>query len=217
MTPAPTPPTGRQSPPPVPAASHALHHRAVLAAWIALASLALLPPLSATAAAQPAGNDAFAQAPLTVLLVRHAEKAKAGRRAGDDPGLTRAGRARARELARMLADAGVVSASGVDAVYVSPYRRTRETGAPLAEQLSLRLREYDPAAPAALVTRLRREHAAGATVLVVGHSNTLGPLVEALGGRADVPPIDDDEYDNLFVVTLAGNTVSTLRLHYGRR
>jgi hypothetical protein len=38
-------------------------------------------------------------------------------------------------------------------------------------------------------------------VVVVGHSNTVPAIVEALSGRK-VAPISDAEYDHLFIVTI---------------
>jgi len=49
----------------------------------------------------------------------------------NDPGLTALGRAQARATAARLAE------SKIDAIYVSPYRRARETAAPLAEATGL--------------------------------------------------------------------------------
>ena len=56
------------------------------------------------------------------------------------------------------------------------------------------------------VRRLRRMEP-GASALVAGHSNTVPELLTALGVKETVT-IADDEYDNLFVVTLdsAGRT-----------
>jgi hypothetical protein len=51
--------------------------------------------------------------------------------------------------------------------------------------------------------------------LVVGHSNTLPAIIEALG--APLPaPIGDDDYGDLFVVILeAGRTPLVVRTRYG--
>lgn len=48
---------------------------------------------------------------------------------------------------------------------------------------------------------LIRSRHAGEAVLVVGHSNTVPAIVAALSGH-EVAPIDDDEYDRLYLVAL---------------
>jgi broad specificity phosphatase PhoE len=67
-----------------------------------------------------------------VMLLRHGEPDWAPEGASvPDPGLTPYGRAQARAAAERLA------AEGVDAIYVSPYRRAQETAAPLASLTGL--------------------------------------------------------------------------------
>lgn len=156
--------------------------------------------LALAACADPAEREAppAADAPETVVyLVRHAEKADDGT---EDPPLTEAGTLRAAALADSLAP------GGLDAVFVSSFRRTGLTAEPLAERLGV----TPVVVPAmdgsdsltARTARQIRALPAGSRVLVVGHSNTIGPLVEALGGpeTADLP---DCQYDSLFEVTLA--------------
>jgi hypothetical protein len=54
-------------------------------------------------------------------------------------------------------------------------------------------------------------------ILVVGHSNTMGAVIKALGGP-DVREITDPEYDNLFVVTVQdGKPTRLVRAKYGKR
>jgi hypothetical protein len=48
---------------------------------------------------------------------------------------------------------------------------------------------------------------------VVGHSNTLPEIISRLGAGT-VQPIGDDDYDRLFVVTVAAGKASVLTLHY---
>ena len=150
------------------------------------------------------------QATTTIIFVRHAEKAA---QPADDPGLTDAGRRRVAELTRQLVDADVVA--GIDAIYSSPYRRTRETAEPLANRLGLPINEYDPADNEAVLDRILSEHK-GKIVLVVGHSNTLPGLIADLGASKKVPPIDEFEYDNIYIVSIPwfGKT-KTIRLRYG--
>lgn len=155
-------------------------------------TLRLLIALSfALALAAPACADAVADT--LVVLVRHAEKADDG---GKDPALAPAGRARAESLAARL------SGMRLDAVYATPYRRTRQTAEPAARAAGLAVREYAPDG-VALLRALRESHR-GQGVLVVGHSNTVPALVEALSGTA-VPTIGDDEYGHLFVVAIAAD------------
>ena len=150
------------------------------------------------------------QATTTVIFVRHAEKAA---EPADDPGLSLAGQRRVAELRRQLVDADVVA--GVDAVYSTPYRRTEETARPIAEALDLPLHSYDVADTEAIMEYIVREHK-GKIILVVGHSNTLPALIGNMGASKKVPPIADDEYDNIYIVSIPwfGKT-KTIRLRYG--
>jgi broad specificity phosphatase PhoE len=74
---------------------------------------------------------------------------------------------------------------------------------------------YEARQPDALAERLREQHL-GQTVLVVGHSNTVLPLIDALGAARPVPELTDADYDYLFEVTLRPEGVATARVHrYG--
>ena len=144
----------------------------------------------------------------TIYLVRHAEKVVDA--STQDPPLTDAGKARAAELSRALADVPLT------AVYVTQFERTKSTGTPVAQAHHLEpivvqaKKDY----ATELATRLKSE-AAGKSVLVVGHSNTTPDLIHALG-VATPPTIADSEYDDLFIVTLleSGEAQLTI-LHYG--
>ncbi|HEX5043921.1 MAG TPA: phosphoglycerate mutase family protein [Candidatus Polarisedimenticolaceae bacterium] len=144
-----------------------------------------------------AGGGAAVKDACTVLVaVRHAEKDS-----GDDPGLTEAGRARAKALADALAHAHV------QVILVSPTRRTRETAAPTAAHARVEPREISleggtDAHVAALARAVKAE--GGKTVLVVGHSNTIPPLLRALKMTAN--DMSDKEYGELFVATLCPAT-----------
>ena len=141
-----------------------------------------------------------ASAQSTIFIVRHAEKARS---ADDNPDLTEAGRARAEALANMLKDAGI------SAIFVTDLKRTQQTAAPLAK-----LRGIDPTiVPAkdspALIAKLR---ASTGNVLVVGHSNTIPDLIKAFAIATPIQ-IEDNDYDNLFVLVL-DEKPRLLRLHY---
>lgn len=139
----------------------------------------------------------------TVILVRHAEKADDGT---TDPSLTPLGRARAQKLAAMLAP------TGVTAVYSTPYKRTRLTGQPLAELGKLDILEYAPH-DREFLGKLLEKHA-GETILVVGHSNTIPNLVNALTGSTNYEQLDEMEYDKLFVVSVINGAGRAMVLSY---
>ncbi|SFP84134.1 SixA phosphatase family protein [Hymenobacter arizonensis] len=161
--------------------------------------------LLAVAAAVPA-----AKPPVTkVYIVRHAEKDLTPGLA--DPLLTPAGEARARALHQQLRRAKPA------ALFTTDTKRTRATLAPLAEATKLTPQVYDPRQQATLAEQIRRDYA-GKTVVVVGHSNTLLPLVAALGAQAPLSEIKDEEYSYLFEVRIEGNGTPTVKMtQYGAR
>jgi broad specificity phosphatase PhoE len=145
-----------------------------------------------------------------VIVVRHADKDTIPK---DDPPLTAAGVARAKALAAALANADV------QAVITTQLIRSRETARPLAEARRLTTivvpRGADIAQHARTVAAaVRRQH--GKTVLVVGHGETVGPIIEALGGPA-IPEVCADEYSNLYTLVLydAGSAVRLIHSSYG--
>jgi broad specificity phosphatase PhoE len=144
----------------------------------------------------------------TVVLVRHAEKDLV---TIDDPPLTPAGEQRAERLAQMFG--GVRGAGRIDGIYVTNTRRTQQTAMPLASRLG----EEPIVVPAsdvnAVVSRVMSEHRGG-RALIVGHSNTLPEIIQKLSGIS-IPEIGDDEYDNVYIVTVPtiGNS-TVLRLKY---
>jgi 2,3-bisphosphoglycerate-dependent phosphoglycerate mutase len=150
------------------------------------------------------------QATTTMIFVRHAEKAM---QPADDPGLSEAGRRRVAELTRQLVDADVVA--GVDAIYSTPFRRTQETAQGVADALDLPIHTYSPDDNEAVLSTILKNHK-GKIILVVGHSNTVPTLIADLGASKKVPPIQENEYDNIYVVAIPwfGKT-KTIRLRYG--
>ncbi|MBB4638342.1 phosphoglycerate mutase family protein [Longimicrobium terrae] len=149
-------------------------------------------------AALVAAVPAAAQDSTVVVIVRHAEKAVI--QGESNPPLSEAGQARARALADSLAS------WNVDAVVTTQYVRTQQTAAPLMAARGLTPvvvstaaeggAENHPAQVAAAVRAL-----AAKTVLVVGHSNTVTQIMQALGGPA-ARDLCDGEYSNLYVMVL---------------
>ena len=153
-----------------------------------------------------AGQPVQAQ---TVVLVRHAERAA---EPAADPSLTPAGRARAESLAEALKHARVSS------ILTSHLARTRHTAAPLAAASGAPVTvvpltggvERYVAATVAAVRRAPRD----ATVVVVGHSNTVPAIAKALGHDAatDIP---ECRYDNLLVLELGAAAPKAVPARYG--
>ncbi|MBN8506566.1 MAG: histidine phosphatase family protein [Burkholderiales bacterium] len=141
--------------------------------------------------------------PHTILLLRHAEKAA---EPAADPGLSEAGQQRAQQLAEALRHAGVQH------ILVTKWRRTRDTAAPLAQHLGLPVQVLDARDIEGSAARLM---ALNGTVLVVGHSNTVTPLLAALGGPR-LPWLCETSFSPLFVWRREpGAAPTVLRLRYG--
>ncbi len=144
-----------------------------------------------------------------IIVVRHAEKVMD---VDGDPPLSEAGAARAELLARMFGDARL--AGHLDAIYVSPTLRSRQTAAPLAARLGLTPAVAPAEDPYGLARRVLREHPGG-RILVVGHSNTVPVIVAALSGAKDIPPIGTQEYGTMYIVTAPRlGHANYLRLNY---
>ncbi|MEP6685335.1 MAG: histidine phosphatase family protein [Verrucomicrobiota bacterium] len=151
---------------------------------------------------------ALAQAePPTIFIVRHAERADAASGSPatmpSDPDLSEAGRVRAESLGSALKDAAIT------AIYVTEYKRTQQTAAPLAKATGISVTIAPAKETGALIAKLRSSRG---NALVIGHSNTLPEIIKALGVSTPVT-IPDSEYDNLFVVT-PGSPARLIHLHY---
>lgn len=135
----------------------------------------------------------FAQG--AIFVVRHAERADTGAGAAaktaTDPDLSEAGQARAASLASLLRDAGIRD------IYVTEYKRTQQTAAPLAKALGVTPIVIAATDTAGLASRLKR---AAGPALVVGHSNSVPDVIAALGVTTPVS-VADTEFDHLFIVT----------------
>ena len=167
-------------------------------ALVALFALAPVGSLARAQGAQPGST--------TIIVVRHAEKAA---EPAADPWLTVAGAVRSNALAALVSDAGV------RAIISTQFARTRMTATAAAGMLELPVEVLDARLTArATADSILAKHR-GKTVLVVGHSNTVPAIVEALGAPKPAD-ICDAGYDNVFIVTVpVTGTASVVRLHYG--
>jgi broad specificity phosphatase PhoE len=146
----------------------------------------------------------------TVILVRHAEKASPT----GDAGLTAVGAQRALDLAATLKHVEL------GAIITTQFQRTRLTAAPVAQASHL-----DPliaqasgatGAHVAAVVRMIDSLPPGSTVLIVGHSNTLTPIIAALDGPT-LANLCDAEHSTLFILqrNAPGQPASLVRARYG--
>lgn len=110
----------------------------------------------------------------TYYVLRHLHTPEGQR----DPDLTAEGMAAAQRLPALFARERPA------AIYVSNFKRSRQTAATLAARFGLTPIVYDPADTPGLVARVR---GGPWPVVIVGHSNTVPDIVEQLGGTRPAP------------------------------
>lgn len=136
-------------------------------------------------------------------IVRHAEKQSATMTV--DLPLSDAGRQRAEALKEVLN-------GKVGAILSTNTQRTRGTAQPLADASGIAILPYDHR-DTALLHRYRDGRA---SVLFVGHSNTVDDLVNYFMGRPVLTDLPDSAYGDLFIVTKKGKEFSLRKEHFGR-
>ncbi len=150
---------------------------------------------------------AFQAATTTIVVVtRHADKAADGT---DDPPLSPAGIERATRLAALV---GGGPEFGINAIFVTQYRRTNETARPLATATQVPVITLKDDDLAGLEDRITHEFR-GKRVLVVAHSDSVPEIVKRLGGAREVPEIAATEYGTVYVIAIPRwNRPTVLRL-----
>ncbi|HEU4768140.1 MAG TPA: phosphoglycerate mutase family protein [Pyrinomonadaceae bacterium] len=154
--------------------------------------------------------------PVTVYLIRHAERADEPRQ---DPPLTEKGTLRSQELARVLGNANI------KAIITSQFARTKLTAEPIAKKLNVAVTpislSLSPSNPRMIAEQSTAEvtnkilERGGESVLVIGHSNSIPDVIKMLGGDV-TPVIDEKKFDDLFVVTVyAKGKAKVAQLKYG--
>jgi broad specificity phosphatase PhoE len=146
----------------------------------------------------------------TIVLVRHAEKDLG---AISDAPLSPEGEQRADRLAAMFGDAEAFGR--VRKIYVTNTRRTQQTALRLSQRLGLNSEVVDVKTDSGALAHRVLDENRGGRALIVGHSNTVPEIVTALTGWKDVPPIGEDEYGTLYVVTVPSiGPATVLRMKY---
>jgi 2,3-bisphosphoglycerate-dependent phosphoglycerate mutase len=128
--------------------------------------------------------------PITVILMRHAEKDNDGTK---DPSLSAVGQEFAQKLTHVFAE------TKVDAVYSTPFKRTIQTVTPLANQSRVTVNTYDASKSQELMDKI--EKSKEKTVVIAGHSNTIQLVFNTLIKSKQLQPLGDDEYRKVFIIT----------------
>jgi 2,3-bisphosphoglycerate-dependent phosphoglycerate mutase len=151
--------------------------------------------------------DAFAQK-TTIWLVRHAEKLTTDP-ADKNPELSAMGLKRATDLSKAL------QKQKISTIYTTNYKRTIATALPLATVFQLTPVIYDANDLHTIAIKALQDNKSK-TALIVGHSNTLIPIIKALDCPVPFEELSDDDYDMLFKVTVdeQGNRKLTIS-NYG--
>ena len=150
-------------------------------------------------------STTWAQA-TTVYIVRHAEKDMADGNV-KDPRLTPEGLKRSFDLSTKL------ESEEISAIFSTNYIRTIQTAEPLSKRIKKKIQIYDPTIVSDIVRTVGNGYK-GKTVLIVGHSNTILPMIRAFGGSTTITEIKDYDYSYLFKLII-NETVNTSYVYYG--
>lgn len=149
----------------------------------------------------------------TIYLVRHAEKQVQDPNVMMQPNdveLSAAGHARAGVLRDSL------SGKRLNGVFATTIRRTQQTVEPAAFAKNLTVIQYAATQPAANALMDSLVLIKGKTFVVAGHSNTVPAMVRHLGLPCSFTGnIPDDDYDNLFIITVKNGVKMVRQTTYG--
>jgi len=127
--------------------------------------------------------------PVRIFLMRHAEKAVDGTK---DPELSQKGKEMASTLDSLLKEVKV------NAVFSTPYKRTKMTANGVAARNAVNIRDYDPFKVKSLLTQIDQERLEN--IVVIGHGNTVPEFVNSLVSGAGVKVMEESDYGKLFVI-----------------
>ncbi len=147
----------------------------------------------------------------TYYIIRHAEKAQAGSgivmATPDNPPLSNRGAERAILMKDLLKD------KHIRYIFSTNTIRAISTAKPLSGAIKVKIKIYDKP-DKAFINMLKALHN---NTLIVGHSNTVDDIVNALCNAENVHgDLPDSQYDNLYVVKIVGKKVSFQAMKYGK-
>lgn len=129
-----------------------------------------------------------------VYVVRHAEK-DISDKGNANPNLSEAGKQRAEKLLKEL------NKVNFSAAYSTPFHRTQQTAETIALLNKIEITPYDPRNIKSLVEEILSKYS-GKNIIIVGHSNTILETLEAFGAKKPFDHIAEDDYANLFHLTV---------------
>lgn len=146
----------------------------------------------------------------TYYIVRHAEKEglqmNTAMMMANDPPLSEKGKERALLLKELMQN------KKIGHVFATNTIRSKSTAQPTADYFGLEIEMYKPVPDSAWINRLK---SLSGNTLIVGHSNTVDDIVNKLCGKIILQDLQDNEYDNLFIVKKKGKRFIFSRRKYG--
>lgn len=147
-------------------------------------------------------ENSSTQQKTTYYLIRHGEKMRTNPN-DPDPSLDIDGMVRAKDWATYF------EPMRIDEIYITKFKRTKQTASLIAQQKMITPKRYEPNA---LYSEDFLKKTNGKNVLIVGHSNTIPQLVNKLIGEKKYEDMYDTEYGTLFTVTLDGSEKKVTRI-----
>ena len=144
-------------------------------------------------------------------LVRHAEKdtSVAGATMMQaNPPLSEKGIQRSARLASLL------EKENIDYIFSTKYLRTQSTAQPLATLIGKEIQFYEITKGTAFSDSIQQMPFLGKTLLIIGHSNTIPPLVNALIKTNKYQNLSDNEYGFIYKVIMESGQIKDTVLIY---
>jgi len=138
----------------------------------------------------------------TYYLIRHAEKDRSDK-TNKNPELIKKGKERAKKWSKIFEELKI------DAIYSTDYNRTLQTAAPTAKSKKISVQKYHPMN---IDMEAFIKETKGKSILIVGHSNTIPSFANKLIGNGKYLNIDDNDNDNLYLVTIEGDLIEHVQI-----
>ena len=151
-----------------------------------------------------AAKEAPAQSKKLIILVRHAEKLPPVDTDKGDPDLSPDGRQRAERLMN------AVKRYRPKEIFVTDYKRTRQTAEPIANLRKITIQNYDPLHQPEFVAKILASKTK--QYLIIGHSNSIPALANLLMKKEVFKQLPDPEYGVFWVVRMKNGVVTKIEV-----